>query len=356
VSERKIQGYTVLASLVVHAILAVLTWNFDFLSAGVPMAAAAAEPSVELVLVPELEGAEADEPAKREPDQPDRYTEIPDRLAGERPDRADFLSSRDSRAADRLPGGQDGDQPGTVREGEFPQVAIAPENLAGAEGVTVEPPALTPPPRPSRAEDLREPAETPAEAEARQRGAEAAGVGDDLLPAPARDGGETRREAAPEPAPPTQAFDDWLAGQSTPSLLKEGRQQAPGDRGFDFSQLEQGRIGTNVDLDGDFSLNTYEWNFAPWMRRFVNDLHRSWIAPYAYRLGVIDGYTRIRLVVERDGRPSSMEIFERQGHESLHTASVAALQAFAPYAPLPPDFPEDQLVILLGLHYPAWKR
>jgi hypothetical protein len=51
-----------------------------------------------------------------------------------------------------------------------------------------------------------------------------------------------------------------------------------------------------------------------------------------------------------------MEVFETQGHESLHTASLAALQAFAPYAPLPPDFPEDHLVITLGLHYPALKR
>jgi len=348
VTERKIRLYAVLASLVVHAVLAVVSRDLDLESA-VVAAAAAKEPTVELVLVPDPQAESATTPPA---DEPTQYTEVPDRLAAERPEQADFLAMRDSRAADRLPGGQQGDQPGTERAGEFPQVAIAPENLAGAEGVTVEAPVLTPPQRVPR---QAEPRPQAAEREL-QRGAEAAGPGEDLLPAAAEAGGERRREGAEEPSEQSGDYEDWLAEQRAPSLLKDGRQQAPGDRGFDFDQLEQGRIDANVNLDGDFSLNTYEWNFAPWMRRFVNDLHRSWIAPYAYRLGIIDGYTRIRLVVERDGRPSSMEIFAREGHESLHTASIAALRAFAPYAPLPPDFPEDQLVILLGLHYPAWKR
>ena len=34
----------------------------------------------------------------------------------------------------------------------------------------------------------------------------------------------------------------------------------------------------------------------------------------------------------------------------------SALKAFAPYAPLPPNFPDEELVIILTLHYPAWKR
>ena len=51
-----------------------------------------------------------------------------------------------------------------------------------------------------------------------------------------------------------------------------------------------------------------------------------------------------------------MEIIETEGHESLHDASEAALKAFAPYWPLPDHFPEENLVITLGLHYPAFRR
>ena len=60
--------------------------------------------------------------------------------------------------------------------------------------------------------------------------------------------------------------------------------------------------------------------------------------------------------LEKDGRPSAMEVVGTEGHASLHAASTAALRAFAPYAPLPADFPEEHLVILLSLHYPQWKR
>jgi len=345
VSNRNLLLVTSLASLVLHALLAVLALRIDFMPTW-STTAQAAEPTVELILVEDPQEAAADEAG----DDPTRFTEIPDRLADERPDRADFLAMRDSRAADRLPGGQAGEQPGTEREGEFPQVTVSPEDLAGAEGVSLDPPVLLPP-----TSSAQEPRPDPTQPTEAPRGAEASGPGEEALARPEGEDQQSIEDQAAETGQQSE-FEDWLTEQHTPSVLREGRQQAPGDRGFDFRQLEQGSIGTNVNLDGDFSLNTYEWNFAPWMRRFANDLHRSWIAPYAYRLGIIDGYTRIRLVVERDGRPSRMEVLEGQGHDSLHTASVAALQAFAPYAALPPDFPEDRLVIHLGLHYPAWKR
>ena len=344
-SDRKLLTATFLVSLALHVLLAALSLRLEIMPRWTP-AALAAEPAVELWLLPDSEQA-----AAAAADRPTQYTEIPDRLAAERPEQADFLAMRDSRAADRLPGGQTGAQPGTAREAEFPQVAVAPENLAGADGVSLEQPVIVPQPAsPRRQERPQPPAAEP------PPGAETTGPGELAVPRPQERAAERSDTPEAEAGSPNNDFADWMSEQRTPSLLKEGQQQPPGDRGFDFRQLEQGRVGANVNLDGDFSLSTYEWNFAPWMRRFANDLHRAWIAPYAYRLGVIDGVTRVRLVVERDGRPSRMEIVERQGHDSLHTASVAALQAFAPYAPLPPDFPEDHLVILLGLHYPAWKR
>jgi hypothetical protein len=51
-----------------------------------------------------------------------------------------------------------------------------------------------------------------------------------------------------------------------------------------------------------------------------------------------------------------MEVQETEGHQSLHDASTSALKAFQPYRRLPADFPEPNLVITLGLHYPNWRR
>jgi len=115
-------------------------------------------------------------------------------------------------------------------------------------------------------------------------------------------------------------------------------------------------VTSGVAVDGDFSLNTYEWDYAPWMHRFTNELYRHWVPPYAYRLGILQGHTVIKLVVRKDGTVASLDVQETEGHESLHEASEAALRAFAPYAPLPPTFPEENLVIILGLYYPALQR
>jgi hypothetical protein len=345
VSDRRLSQTTLAVSLFLHVLLGALTMHLEIMPRFTPEALAA-EPTVELMLIPDPE--HAPDPSD---EQPRQYTEIPDRLTSERPDQADFLAMRHSRAADRLSGGQDDQQPGSEREGEFPQVDIAPEDLAGADGVSLDPSVFAAPPS---ARLDRE--EQPTDAEDPEEGIEASGPGDMAVTGPQPDSGARAQDPADETRAEPDDFSQWIADTRTPTLLKEGRRQVSGDRGFDFRQIEQGRVGANVNIDGDFALNTYEWNFAPWMRRFTNDLHRAWIAPYAYRLGVIVGFTKIRLVVERDGRPSHLEVVDSQGHDSLHTASVSALRAFAPYAPLPADFPEDHLVILLGLHYPAWKR
>jgi outer membrane biosynthesis protein TonB len=341
VTSRRLTSYAFLASLLLHLLVGALTWNLSLLRGGDSAQAAVekADKTVEVVLVPDEETAP---PEAAKPRTPTAYTEIPERLATERPpDQADFLALYNARAADRRPGGKETDRPGADRPAEVPQVAISPEDLARAPGVQVPPS--------DAAREVREmPEQLP---EPAQRAVDDVGAhGDwDLQRAQeeqAAKEGRKRQEKTRET--------DWVAETDPPSVLKSG-DGATGDRGFEFQQTVEGDMTTSTSIEGDFSLNTYEWNYAPWMHRFVQDLYRNWMAPYAYRLGVIYGVTRIRLVVEKDGRPSAMDIVETEGHESLHKASLAALQAFAPYAPLPANFPEPQLVILLSLHYPQWK-
>ncbi|MHB8080151.1 MAG: energy transducer TonB, partial [Candidatus Krumholzibacteriia bacterium] len=155
----------------------------------------------------------------------------------------------------------------------------------------------------------------------------------------------------------------WDLGSVDPlDLLSRPERAAPagqpgrdaGDRLFEFDQFATGNRAGNALLFGPFRLNTYEWNFAPWMQRFGQDLRRNWIAPYAYQLGVISGATEMRVVVEPDGRLGALEVRQRQGHESLHLSSEAAVRGAAPFAALPPDFPEPRLEIILTLVYPDW--
>jgi outer membrane biosynthesis protein TonB len=326
------------ASVILHLLLMLLTWNAQFGGEGAPATALANEDFIELTLLPEAE------PPAEDPAQPKEYTAVPERLATEEPpDDPDYLALYHSIAADRVEGGDDSAPPAAEEESEFEKVAIRKEDLDGAGGVVYNPQTLPP-----EASSPAPPAALESE-ETQQRGAEASTLGEEALAEANQDGSEQPGEAETEAENPTQT--EWLSG-GAPSILKEGQQGARGDRGFEFDQMAVGKIEGNAVVTGNYSLNTYEWEFAPWMHRFEQDLRRHWFAPYAYALGVIDGRTVVRFTVELDGVLSATEVIHSEGHESLHQASMAALKASAPYAPLPANFPEENLVITLTLLYP----
>ncbi len=360
-------------SALAHLALAVLTWNLPLISPAAAQKAAeraqTAPEAIELTLEPDAADA-APEAAL-----PRAYTDVPERHAAEMaPERADFLALRHSRAADLLPGGQRDAPPGAPLESDAPQVEIRPENLAAAAGVVVLPPGAEPlAERGGAAAGAAASAPRGAEGSAAGNEPLAAGRLDSSMPVPSaaeRSGKDRKGEAAAGGAARGQADGsgqgeqesraDWLdlsglRGLSPPSLLG-GEQAEPGqDRGFEFSQRAVGWRGGNTFDFGDYRLNTYEWNFAPWMQRFGQDLRRNWLPPYAFMLGIISGRTQLRVVVEKDGRLGSVAVVQTEGHESLHQSSEAALHGAAPFAPLPADFPEENLVILLTLIYPDWK-
>ncbi len=347
--ERNVLLTAFVVSLLLHVLGVALTWRLPLAPVDLPERRAAAE-EVELILVPDEPVADA--PAE-DPAMPTAYTSVPERSASETPpEKADYLALHHSLAADNKLG--DGDRPSADIEDEIEQVAIQREDLSGAGGVAYAPTPVYEDPR-AAARSESAPA---GEKQDARTGEDRGRLGEDVLPTEqAESSGEAGQAEPSETEAETQTGDlaEWWSGQA-PSVLREGDQGAVGDRGFDFNQDSRGNITSGVAVEAPYSLNTYQWAFAPWMNRFVNELRRHWQAPYAYQLGVIDGKTQIRLVVEKNGRASSMEVMETEGHESLHKASLAALHAFAPYAPLPADFPEENLVITLTLFYPAWRR
>lgn len=327
-----------------HAILLAATWKIPLLQVDLSQAKPVGQ-EVELFVVPD------EEIQAKDSQMPTAYTEIPDRLASETPpEDPEYLAMHHSIAADDVPG-EDGNTPAAQEEWVAPKVEIRKEDFDGAGGVDFANQPLALPESGARPSESGTRGE---QSEARQGQLEGP-RGEWALPDEAKAKGADDQQEQKKEQESQPDLADWWGGQS-PSVLRRGEQGSTGDRGFDFNQASRGEIGAGVAIDGDFSLNTYSWNYAPWMKHFENQLHRVWMAPYAYRVGIISGKTVIRLVVQKNGVPSSMEILETEGHESLHEASIAALKAFAPYAPLPAHFPEDTLVITLGLHYPAWRH
>lgn len=326
-----------LAALLLHLLLVALTWNADV--TGVDRLAEEAErhPEVAVVLV--------DEPALPDPTLPQAYTSVPERQEiPEPPANPDFLALRNSRAADRIEGGTADASPRAEQTGELSQVAIAPDT-GGAPGGAV----------------MREAPEEGGGQEGEADGKTGGESPRDGVDPPIREGdaslarGSAETTAEGERAEETVTSADLadLMARSTPSIL-EPRKGTPGDAGFEYTQHEVSLDAGNLIQFGDFGLSTAEWEFAPWLEQFKRDFLPNWRPPYAYtHLGVIDGYTQLVMVVQPDGTLSELEISEEEGHESLHRASLAAMRATAPLAPLPRDFPDPELVLSIRLIYSA---
>ncbi len=103
---------------------------------------------------------------------------------------------------------------------------------------------------------------------------------------------------------------------------------------------------------GGISLNTTDWDFAPYLLDLKRRIKQNWIPPLAFTaLGAIHGYTWVRFRIYPDGRMDDLSVVETEGHDSLHRSSVNAIKGAAPFRPLPKGFPENYLEITFGFYY-----
>ncbi len=108
---------------------------------------------------------------------------------------------------------------------------------------------------------------------------------------------------------------------------------------------------TSVNRDGAFQLNTYAWDFAPYILAMKRRIEGNMYPPPAFnRLG-IGGKHVLRFRILRDGTLASMDLLAKEGQAALVETSSKAIQVSAPYMPLPEDFPEPFLEITATFNY-----
>jgi hypothetical protein len=338
VHQRRSMIRAFLAALLLHVLLIAVTWNTDVVGTSRTEADDETNPVVVVELV--------DDAILEALTRPQAYTSIPERQEiPEPPSDPDFLALRNSRAADNVRGGEENAPPRAAETGELSQVAILQDTGGSPGGVVVMPvPSGTTgddgegggqtdgvQPRPGPHPDVREGEDVAAGDEAEDQAGEETQDDQSLTAAELAD----------------------ILTQAAPSIM-DRRMGTPGDRGFVYDQHAVSLDAGDLIQFGDFGLSTAEWDFAPWLEQFKRDFLPNWIPPYAYtHLGVIDGVTLLRMVIQPDGTLTELDVVEEEGHESLHRASVAAMRATAPLAPLPGHFPDPELVLSVKLIYSA---
>lgn len=253
-----------------------------------------------------------------EPQKPRELVETPaDAALDQAPDQADFISDKNAQARDSYQG-QDlpTGEPYNAGETQYRVFSGQPQQYQPAT---------------EEQKSVSTAIETPAESEHKEK----------QDPEPLTPDGFR----LVEPQPRSQKFDRSLLAQA-PSQ----RSSAGGLFGSD--DLNYKNLNTSVDAFGGISLNTYAWEWAPYLlylKRLINQ--HIYPPPAFYRMGMISGETDLKFKISKNGQVYDLAVLTFQGHESLMRTSLAAIKSSAPYKPLPEDFPEEYLELTVKFIY-----
>jgi TonB family protein len=221
-----------------------------------------------------------------------------------------------------------------------PERAPAPTNpLPFSRGNTIE--RIDQPPEPTRG---RGPAPEPA-------------AGDPGRAQPAApDSAPTKLPEAPAPVtvPPPQAAPPQVArnggqgrGAIPGGLLNDALrtlQRSMQSEAFENQGGGGGQFGPEIQFD------TKGVEFGPWIRRFIAQVKRNWIIPYAAMTGQ-QGHVVITFNVHKDGAISDLNVVGPCPIDSFNTAAFGALSGSNPTSPLPPEYPSEKAFFTVTFLY-----
>lgn len=108
---------------------------------------------------------------------------------------------------------------------------------------------------------------------------------------------------------------------------------------------------------GSFAINTYAWDFAPYLLWLKNRIEQNIFPPPAFTyMGMISGQTQLRFRIYPDGRLEALQVLKTVGHKSLMETSMRAVALSVPLRPLPADFPEEYLEVTALFEYIVQRR
>jgi len=113
---------------------------------------------------------------------------------------------------------------------------------------------------------------------------------------------------------------------------------------------------SEISESDQYQMNTYTWDYAPWMKSFQNHFWENWKAPNAYKSGIISGTVTLKFTVKPNGTVTDIKVTGNTGSIHFEQPSVDAVRSVSGLLPLPGHFSEKQLIITLSLHYPKWKQ
>lgn len=158
---------------------------------------------------------------------------------------------------------------------------------------------------------------------------------------------ESSLEARSQERPPSSMEDDPRK-RNFLSLFDQAADRRPVKKNAPLRQQTESSA-RNI---GGFTLNTYAWDWAPYLLEMKNKIDQNLFPPAAFtRLGIISGDSIIRFRVFPDGHVENIVVLSTNGHQSLMETSMNAIKGADPFRKLPSDFPRDKEYLEVTAHF-----
>jgi outer membrane biosynthesis protein TonB len=143
--------------------------------------------------------------------------------------------------------------------------------------------------------------------------------------------------------PDTPAASGLGAGRGlVGSAMRDLRQMVQSDA-FDNQGGGAGTFGPSIQFD------TKGVEFGPWIRRFIAQIKRNWLIPYAAM--AMKGHVAITFYIHKDGTISELAVPGPCNVEAFNRAAYNALATSNPTYPLPPEYPSERAFFTVIFYY-----
>jgi TonB family protein len=175
---------------------------------------------------------------------------------------------------------------------------------------------------------------------------------------PAPQASPTPTPPAADPVMPLPMTPDATIARNTdrsnnPTLQHSPSPNVLADAIRNVQKYSQGETLQNVQGSGDFGpsfqFDAKGVDFGSWLRRFRAQVYRNWLIPYAAMS--LHGHTVMRFTIRKDGTILDLQILQPSSIEAFTSAAANAIKASNPTIPLPPEYPDDQMVMTVIFYY-----
>jgi TonB family protein len=112
---------------------------------------------------------------------------------------------------------------------------------------------------------------------------------------------------------------------------------------FENAQGDSGAFGPAIQFD------TKGVEFGPWIRRFIAQVKRNWLIPYAAMS--MKGHVVVTFNVHKDGSITDLMVLGPSAIEAFNNAAYGALASSNPTQPLPPEYPVEKAFFTVTFFY-----